>query len=404
MKKISKLFPLILGLFATSLAIFPTFREKEYVAVLGYTNNDGATYYNGINSSLDGEALLDSLRDLNYRKRQSQVGYNSMVNYFGQTDKENGYILSFYSGNRITRNSDITREHVWPNSHGGDLVEDDIHMVRPCLKSENNSRGNSFFVEGMATEYDGWDPGAVEFGDFTYRGDAARIIFYCVVACDEFELLDVDKNHTTSQNNDNKMGKLSDLLKWNALYAVANREKIRNEAAEKLQGNRNPFIDHPEYACKIWGKYNEKTDAVCKQYDPLYEAVPLQGISFQENEVTISKGQYYNLTVNYNPENATNKNLSWESSDTRIVAIADSTGKIYARGVGQATKKKKSEEGRYIATCVVHVQETPVQPAASAGGGCGGNIIATSITLSVLSFGGLLLLFIIKKKRVPYRK
>ena len=59
------------------------------------------------------------------------------------------------------------------------------------------------------------------------------------------------------------MGKLSDLLKWNKNYAVQDRERIRNEGAQSLQGNRNPFIDHPEYACRIWGNTNSTTRQIC---------------------------------------------------------------------------------------------------------------------------------------------
>lgn len=40
-------------------------------------------------------------------------------------------------------------------------------------------------------------------------------------------------------------------------------EQRRNEAVEDVQGNRNPFIDHLEFACKIWEDYNAATKAIC---------------------------------------------------------------------------------------------------------------------------------------------
>jgi endonuclease I len=43
------------------------------------------------------------------------------------------------------------------------------------------------------------------------------------------------------------------LLEWNALDPVDDLEKQRNKEGEKKQGNRNPFIDYPELANKIWG-------------------------------------------------------------------------------------------------------------------------------------------------------
>lgn len=50
------------------------------------------------------------------------------------------------------------------------------------------------------------------------------------------------------------MGKLGDLLKWNFQYPVDQTEIIRNETLDlSLDYNRNPFIDDPSLACRIWG-------------------------------------------------------------------------------------------------------------------------------------------------------
>ena len=43
------------------------------------------------------------------------------------------------------------------------------------------------------------------------------------------------------------------LLEWHNNFPVTNREIYRNNTAYTLQGNRNPFIDHPEYGDLIWG-------------------------------------------------------------------------------------------------------------------------------------------------------
>lgn len=50
-----------------------------------------------------------------------------------------------------------------------------------------------------------------------------------------------------------EMGLLSTLLQWNKLDPPSRMEKLRNDRICKLyQHNRNPFIDHPEYANLIW--------------------------------------------------------------------------------------------------------------------------------------------------------
>ena len=296
-----------LSLLSIGLAVFGVhLNNRNILSVGAYTNGDAATYYNGIDQYATGSTLLSALQSLNSVKRRSQVGYNSMMNKFKQTDPgtTSGYVTSFYSGKSVSV-SQCNREHVWPNSHGGDMVEDDIHMVRPTLKSENEGRGNSFYVEGMNHEYDGWDP--ANCGVETYRGDSARIVFYCVVAYDGFELLDVNKHHTTSEDNDYKMGKLSHLLKWNLEYPVLQREKTRNEAAESLQGNRNPFIDHPEYACRIWGSYNAETQRICAG----------QGVSGD-------------LEIKHNSETLTKFDLEIDDQETLTASVGGSSSGTYS--------------------------------------------------------------------------
>ena len=50
------------------------------------------------------------------------------------------------------------------------------------------------------------------------------------------------------------MGLLSTLLQWNNLDPPSSSEVLRNSRVCSLyQGNRNPFVDHPEYASSIWG-------------------------------------------------------------------------------------------------------------------------------------------------------
>ncbi|MGP3427009.1 endonuclease [Escherichia coli] len=50
------------------------------------------------------------------------------------------------------------------------------------------------------------------------------------------------------------IGALCTLVAWNDKFAVTAFEKRRNDRVQELQGNRNPFIDHPEFVDGIWGK------------------------------------------------------------------------------------------------------------------------------------------------------
>ena len=47
-------------------------------------------------------------------------------------------------------------------------------------------------------------------------------------------------------------GYLCTLLKWHKQDPVSDWERRRNTRIYKIQGNRNPFIDRPEFASKIW--------------------------------------------------------------------------------------------------------------------------------------------------------
>lgn len=236
-----------------------------------------AEYYADIDSSASGDTLLSSLRTLNLKMRTSQATYSGMgtssAGKFKWTDydpasvkfNDKGVpygtrILSFYSGKSTTT---FNREHTWPNSRDGNLVEDDIFMTRPTINEENSDRGNSVYVTGMTSTSNGWDPVAAfasNIGNYeSIRGECARIIFYCMTASGSLVLNDV------TSNQGNNMGKLTDLIVWACENPVNDREKRRNVGGEYLQGNRNAFVDHPEYACKIWGNHNSETRSACQK-------------------------------------------------------------------------------------------------------------------------------------------
>ncbi len=319
-----------------------------------YTNGDGDTYYQNISSTAIGDNLLRELQSLNSSKRKKTVGYSSMgtspsgqfkytdydpatVEYDTNNQPFGTRILSFYSGNSTTS---WNREHVWPNSRGGGTVDNDIHMPRPTIPSENGSRGNSFYVEGMKSSSEGWDPNMESFGVESYRGDSARIVFYCVVANPELKL--VDKSNDSTGNK--SMGKLSDLLKWNLQYPVTQREKNRNEGAQYLQGNRNPFIDDPMYACRIWGNTNENTKKICGS---AINPVELVSINIDQDVTTLGIGSSLNLTYTLTPANTTQTDVEFSSSDESILTVTQD-GSVTANKVGNATIIVKSVQNPNI--------------------------------------------------------
>lgn len=229
-------------------------------------------YYSSITDSLEGKQLLNALNYLNRQKKVRSFKYEdhkSFQQYIELDPKgtiPQGKMLGFYDNTFVSGPWDNqktwNREHVWPNSRGGGKVEGDLHMVRPTSVNINSERGN--MVYGLVSG--SYDPGQYVA---EYRGIAARIIFYCCIADTSLDL-----SESTSFTS-NTMGILSQLLKWNLQYAPEGKDSeslayrvewYRNETIQKharLQGNRNPFIDHPEYACKIWGNSNAQTKQAC---------------------------------------------------------------------------------------------------------------------------------------------
>jgi len=164
-----------------------------------------------------------------------------------------------------------SREHVWAKSHGdfgtATGAGTDIHNLKPEDVSVNSTRNNKDFDEGgtLATDnsppsgYDGtldcyttsttWEP------PDGVKGDVARIIFYMVTRYEgensEVDLEMVDYADS-APNLEPYHGVQSTLYSWHIADPVDSFEQNRNEVIYGYQGNRNPFIDHPEYANYIW--------------------------------------------------------------------------------------------------------------------------------------------------------
>ena len=373
-RTLSKLFISSLVVFSLYVSIKPSQNIIDVNASSTYQNGDVTTYYNSIDSSQTGDDLLSSLRSLNLSKRKNPINYSNLNSYFKYTDYDphgvkydsnnqpyNTTLLSFYSGNSTTS---YNKEHVWPNSRGGGsngksgspYVENDIHMPRPTITAENSNRGNSSYVEGMAHSSNGWDP-VTAFGvencyqGENIRGECARIIFYCMTVNANLKIADdadVDFNSTRTT-----IGKLSDMLKWNLKYPVNEREERRNEGAEYLQGNRNAFIDHPEYACKIWGNSTSETKKVCNEYAPR----ELESLSINKTNAELIYGEKLQLSVTPEPSDSLS-NVIWTSSNTNIVTVS-SIGLVTALDkTGSATITATSIANNAISvSCVINVNE-----------------------------------------------
>ena len=83
--------------------------------------------------------------------------------------------------------------------------------------------------------------------------------------------------------------------------------------------------------------------------------VVLKGISLNKSNLTIKEESSETLSIIYNPNNATNKKITWKSSNTNV-AIVNSNGKVTGKKAGNATITAISNDGGYVASCKVTVE------------------------------------------------
>ena len=150
------------------------------------------------------------------------------------------------------------REHTWPRSRGvGSSGNDnsDLHQLRPSNPSVNSSRGNKNFGGAFGAQ----PFGAVAGTGFWYPGDAdagmiARQQFYMAVRYDGSDGSTTDLELAPGDTSlSNRLGDLNALVEWHYAAAPDDFERRRNQVVyDAYQGNRNPFVDHPEWAWSVF--------------------------------------------------------------------------------------------------------------------------------------------------------
>ncbi len=98
----------------------------------------------------------------------------------------------------------------------------------------------------------------------------------------------------------------------------------------------------------------ENVSASCKITT---ENVPANGMIIEEANVDMVKGREYQLTLIFSPENATNRNVYWTSSNEDVVEVIGE-GVLVAKGEGTAVVTGTSEDGEYTDSVDVTVTET----------------------------------------------
>lgn len=340
-------------------------------------------YYASLNTDLVGSEFREDLAELittTHKKETTYDGWGTtgLRGIFAKSDADpevSGNILWFYTGTSVSFNgyfnTGTNREHVWPKNSGKAFPAEskcgsDAHHLRPANTSLNSSRSNNNFGEVAKTNgnivkengsssYENlcYQANSVFYPGEGYRGATARILMYVQTRWGN----DYNLKFVLGKGSNKTIGDIETLLKWHYQEPPTEAEIVRNEYVYSIQGNRNPFIDHPEYATTIYcydgESYNSKLQSIAEQYDGYSKEEPVSSVTVLANDTDLNVGDTLKLTVTVTPATA-QKQLSYSSSNPNVATVNDK-GVITAISKGSATITVKEENSGITKTITVDV-------------------------------------------------
>ena len=239
-------------------------------------------YYDNA-TGLTGTEMRSALHEI--IKDHTTISYQQIWNAFWSTDNKGnnvvwdmysdgaGYSYNYYHNNNsqcgeyVQEGDCYNREHAWPKSwFSGDeqtVPGRDLHHIFPTDGYVNYRRSSYPFGEvnqaswtsqngsklGTCKSSLGYSGTVFEPID-EYKGDLARALMYMSVRY--YGEDDEWGNSGMTVKADLKDWAINMLLDWSDNDPVSQKEIDRNNVVYGIQGNRNPFIDHPEFAHIIW--------------------------------------------------------------------------------------------------------------------------------------------------------
>lgn len=343
------------------------------LTMLSFTFFGQQNYYNDVDLTLSGTQLKDALATKTIAAHTRFLEYTSSGPDVWKATKAtddnvnfSGDVILFYGWEDGTDNDDTNdlsrdnrlqdigdgdsfvwnREHVFPKSLANPVLDTDVpgpatdaHHLRAADRTRNSTRNNRKYGRGSGTSnfsnvdfhegLDGPNTAAWYPGD-QWKGDAARMIMYMYLrygtVCLPTAVGVGSKKFTQDE--------MIDLfLQWNVEDPVSAIEIARNTyhadaSNSSAQGNRNPFIDNPYLATRIWGGNSaEDTWGIYKSSDTEEPTTPLNvtlsNISLNSIDVSWDASTDnigvtgYNIFVNgVLQEQTTNTNISITSLET----------------------------------------------------------------------------------------
>ena len=320
-------------------------------------------YYASIDDSMTGNTLLGKLKSI-INTSEVDVDYDWSRYYAADEDPDNNknviLIYARYSSPKSNSGGGTTnwnREHTFPQSKiSSTKAKSDNHIVYASDCKVNGARSNIIMgnVEGGSLVKDmyGRDTTCRKTSDRfdphnEARGIVARSTMYAAAMYD----FDPEDNFESIET----------MLKWHLEYSPSANDMRRNDVVYENQHNRNPFVDHPEYACRVWGNESTETKRICGLISP--------SITISDSELSLMEEE----TTTLSATTSDGSSISWGSSNPEVVSISDSSSSsgspitLTALGTGSATISASAviDDETYEATCLVTVSAKPVKELSS---------------------------------------
>ena len=244
--------------------------------------NYAGTYYSGLSTNTNGTKLIGELSSL-INKGTVTLNYDDLLDAYKTTDVRPGtnQIWDMYSSYSYTVGSDYAptykkegdgynREHSIPQSWFNEAkpMKTDLFHVYPTDSYVNGKRSSYLYGEVSSASYtstNGCKLGSSSHSLYSgtvfepadeYKGDFARTYFYMATRYMD-KIISWSKDSVKQAFSDSYpyLTKYSVALftKWSEQDPVSQKEIDRNNEVYKIQKNRNPYIDHPEFIEVIWG-------------------------------------------------------------------------------------------------------------------------------------------------------
>jgi endonuclease I len=232
--------------------IIKTHISQGYSAIWGfYDIASRDKYYENDNSILDMYSENPTAEDsYNYVAVTDQCGsYNSEADCY---NREHSFPKSWFGGKVEPMNSDV--HHIFAtdgfvNSKRGSYPFGEVGTA--SFVSDNGSKLGSAAntINYSGTVFEPIDE---------FKGDFARAYFYMATRYEN--VISTWQNNSSygnavlngSSNQVFESWVITMLKQWHSNDPVSQMELDRNQAAYDYQGNRNPFVDHPEFVEMIW--------------------------------------------------------------------------------------------------------------------------------------------------------